>query len=137
LSYWPSPAGVACVNYTSGATTLYNWAGSVTAGTGPPISNGTAFSQSGISPKGSSVFFSTGVGIGAPSPATQILQLGPGPYAQLPGDIACVWIDEDHLLSPRGVIGFAAETPGNVQVNTTFTAFAAPGICGGRFPGGL
>jgi hypothetical protein len=136
LSYWPSPAGVGCVNYTSGATTLYNWAGNVTAGTGPGHT-GSGFTQSGLSPAGNSIFFATGAGIGAPAPATGIVQLGPGPYATVQGHMACAWIDEDHLLAPDGVIQFPAETGGNVRVNTTFTPFGAPGICGGRFPGGL
>ncbi len=136
LSYWPSPAGVACVNYTSGATTLYNWAGNVTAGTGPG-QTGQNFTQTGLSPAGNSIFFATGAGIGAPAPATGIVQLGPGPYATVQGHMACAWIDEDHLLAPDGVIQFPAETGGNVRVQTTFTPFTAPGICGGRFPGGL
>ena len=136
LSYWPSPAGVGCVNYSSGATTLYDWSGRVTAGTGPG-STGSNFTQTGLSPAGNSIFFATGSGIGAPPPATGIVQLGPGPYATVQGHMACGWIDEDHLLTPDGVIQFPAETGGNVRVNATFTQFAAPGICGGRFPGGL
>jgi hypothetical protein len=136
LSYWPSPAGVGCIN-PQGATTLYDWAGKVTAGTGPPSSPAAGYTQTGLSPSGNSVFFATGAGIGAPPPTTQILQLGPGPYANVAGHSACTWIDEDHLLAPDAVIQFPAETPGNVQVNATVTPLAASGVCAGRFPGGL
>ena len=93
--------------------------------------------QTGLSPAGNSAFFATGVGIGAPSLATQISQLGPGPYATVQGHSACSWIDEDHVLAPDSVIQFPAETPGNVQVAATVTPLAASGVCAGRFPGGL
>jgi hypothetical protein len=135
LSFWPSPAGVACIN-AAGATTLYNWAGKVTAGTGPP-SPGPGYTQTGLSPSGNSAFFATGAGIGAPPPTTQILQLGPGPYAKVAGHSACSWIDEDHLLAPDAVIQFPSETPGNIRVTATATILAASGVCAGRFPGGL
>jgi hypothetical protein len=135
LSFWPSPAGVGCIN-PQGATTLYDWAGKVKAGTAPP-SHASSYTQTGLSPSGASVFFATGAGIGAPPPATQILELGPGPYATAPGHSACAWIDEDHLLAPDAVIQFPVETPGNVQVKATVTALAASGVCAGRFPGGL
>jgi hypothetical protein len=135
LSSWPSPAGVGCIN-AQGATTLYNWAGKVTAGTGPPTA-ASGYALTGLSPSGNSVFFAAGAGIGAPATATQILQLGPGPYATVPGHSACTWIDEDHLLAPDAVIQFPAETPGNVQVQATITQLAASGVCAGRFPGGL
>jgi hypothetical protein len=135
LSYWPSPAGVGCIN-PQGATTLYDWTGRVTAGTGPPT-RAAGYTLTGLSPSGNSVFFATGAGIGGPSPTTQILQLGPGPYATVQGHSACTWIDEDHLLAPDAVIQFPAETPGNVQVTATATPLAASGVCAGRFPGGL
>jgi hypothetical protein len=136
LSFWPSPAGVGCVNYSSNATTLYDWAGKVISATGPGAT-GSNFTQSGLSPAGNSIFFATGAGIGAPAPATGIVQLGPGPYATVQGHMACSWIDEDHLLAPDGVIQFPAETPGNHVVSTTFKPVPASGVCAGRFPGGL
>jgi hypothetical protein len=136
LSFWPSPAGVGCVNYSSDATTLYDWAGKVISATGPGAT-GSNFTQSGLSPAGNSIFFATGAGIGAPAPATGIVQLGPGPYATVQGHMACSWIDEDHLLAPDGVVQFPAETPGNHVVSTTFKPLAPAGVCAGRFPGGL
>ncbi|HEY1456562.1 MAG TPA: hypothetical protein VGG31_08690, partial [Candidatus Dormibacteraeota bacterium] len=68
---------------------------------------------------------------------TQILELGPGPYATVQGHSACGWIDEDHLLAPDAVIQFPAETPGNAQVTAAPTALAQSGVCAGRFPGTL
>lgn len=136
LSYWPSAAGVGCINYSSGATTLYDWSGKVWAVTGPNAT-GSGFTQNSLSPAGNSIFFSTGFGIGAPPPATGIVQLGPGPYATVQGHMACGWMDEDHLLAYDAVIQFPAETPGNVRVNAVVTPLATSGNCAGRFPGGL
>src|SRR5712692_6660010 len=135
LSYWPSAAGVGCAD-ANGVTTLYDWTGKVLSVTGPG-STGTGYNMTSVSPAGQSILFATGAGIGAPSPATGIVQLGPGPYATVAGHAACTWIDEDHLLAPDAVIQFPAETPGNLQVNATVTVLAASGVCVGRFPGGL
>jgi hypothetical protein len=134
LSTWPTAGGVACVQ-PGGATTLYDLSGKTLGVTGP----GTSFDgqDSSLSPHGHSVFFSTGVGIGVTTPATRLVQLGPGPYATLSGYAACLWIDEDHLLAPNAVISFASETPGNVQVTAGVTALPQSGVCAGRFPGGL
>ena len=133
LSLWPSPAGVAC-EQAQGATTFYDWTGKVLSFTGLPRP-GPGYPQTELSPKGSSVFFATGTG--ASTPATQILELRPGPYATVQGHSACIWIDDDHLLAPDAVIQFPAETPGNLQVGTTATPLAESGVCAGRFPGGL
>ena len=137
MSLWPSPAGVACAQ-ASGTTTLYDWSGKVLGVTGPGVSN-LAFSSTGLSPAGQSIYFSGGL--------TRIVQLGPGPFATVEGTEACGWIDEDHLLSTISVIKFPAETPGNVQVTTTATPLpqsAQPDPstpqtsgCAGRFPGAL
>ncbi len=135
LSYWPSAAGVGCID-AQGITTLYDWAGKVLSVTGPGAT-GSGYSMTSVSPKGNSVLFATGAGPGAPTSATGIVQLGPGPYATVPGHAACTWIDEDHLLAPDAVIQFPAETPGNVQVTTDVVPLTASGVCAGRFPGGL
>jgi hypothetical protein len=135
LSYWPSAAGVGCID-SNGVTTLYDWTGKVLSVVGPG-STGSGYSITSVSPAGQSILFATGAGIGGPSPATGIVQLGPGPYATVPGHAACTWMDEDHLLAPDGVIQFPAETAGNLQVTATVTPLAASGVCAGRFPGGL
>jgi len=137
LSYWPSPAGVGCTD-ANGVSTLFDWTGKILSVTGPG-STGSGYSQTSLSPAGNSILFATGAGVGAPPPATGIVQLGPGPYATVPGHAACTWIDEDHLLAPDAVIQFPAETPGNLQVTATVAPLAvtASGICAGRFPGGL
>ena len=127
MSTWPSPTGVACAGL-SGTTTLYDWSGKVLGVTGPGIQ--FSVSDTGLSPAGQSIYFSSGG-------STRMVQLGPGPYATLQDHAACGWIDEDHLLSPDAVIRFPAETPGNVQVNTTVTALGQAGVCAGRFPGDL
>ena len=137
LSLAPSPVGVGCTGFASlGPTTLYDWAGKVISVTGPGVS-GFEGSVPQLSPAGQSVYFAVRPGIGAPPPATRIVQLGPGPYATVQGHAACGWIDEDHLLAPDAVIQFPAETPGNAQVNTTVTALPQSGVCAGRFPGAL
>jgi hypothetical protein len=135
LSYWPSAAGVGCMDANS-VTTLYDWSGKVLSVTGPG-STGSGYNLSSISPAGQSILFATGSGAGAAAPATGIVQLGPGPYATAQGHAACLWIDEDHLLAPDAVIQFPAETPGNLQVTAGVTALSASGVCAGRFPGGL
>jgi hypothetical protein len=135
LSYWPSAAGVGCAD-SQGVTTLYDWAGKVLSVTGPGAT-GSGYSMTSLSPKGNSIVFATGAGAGAPTPATGIVQLGPGPYATVPGHAACGWIDEDHLLAGDAVIQFPAETPGNLLVTTTVMPLADSGVCAGRFPGGL
>jgi len=135
LSYWPSSGGVGCTD-ANGVTTIYDWTGKVSSVTGPGAT-GSGYSLSSVSPAGQSILFETGAGVGAPSPATGIVQLGPGPYATVPGHSACSWIDEDHLLAPDAVIQFPAETPGNHQVTAAVTALSASGVCAGRFPGGL
>jgi hypothetical protein len=135
LSFFPSPAGVGCIN-AQGATTLYDWTGKSTGVTGPATQS-TSYTLTGVSPAGQSAFFSVAGGIGAPAPETQIQQLGPGPYATVQGYSACLWIDEDHLLAPDAVIQFPAETPGNLRVTATATALPQSGACAGRFPGSL
>lgn len=135
LSFFPSSAGVGCSG-SGGTTTTFGWNGKVISVTGPNVA-GFDFAGTALSPAGNSILFSVRPGIGAPPPATRLVQLGPGPYATVQGHSACLWIDEDHVLAPDAVIQFPAETPGNVQVNTTVTPFPQGGVCAGRFPGGL
>ena len=126
LSYWPSPAGVACVDTGSSLqATAYDWNGKVIASI--PIS--ASDYQSGLSPSGGRVFFATGQGIGAPTPATRVFAVGAGPLGgSVAGHAACLFIDEDHLLAPDAVIAIPS---GNV------TPLPASGVCAGHFPGGL
>lgn len=136
LTYFPTAAGVGCISATNGATTLYDWTGKVTGVTGPATQT-AGLTMTGVSPAGQSAFFAAAIAIGAPSPQTQIQQLGPGPYGTVQGHNACLWIDEDHLLAPDAVITFPAETPGHLRVQATVTALAQSGVCEGRFPGTL
>jgi hypothetical protein len=126
LSYWPSPAGVACVDNTSSLqATAYDWNGRVTATI--PIT--AADYQSGLSPSGARVFFATGQGIGAPAPATRVFTVGAGQTGgTVAGHSACLFIDEDHLLAPDAVIALPSGA---------VTPLPASGVCAGHFPGGL
>ena len=126
LSYWPSPAGVACVDHgTTLQATAYDWTGKVTASI--PVTSSDY--QSGLSPSGAHVFFATGQGIGAPAPATRVFTVGAGQAGgTVAGHSACLFIDEGHLLAPDAVI---ASPSGAV------TRLAQSGVCAGRFPGGL
>jgi hypothetical protein len=126
LSYWPSPAGVACVdNGTNLQATAYDWSGKVTASI--PVM--TSDYQSGLSPSGAHVFFTTGQGVGAPAPSTRVFTVGAGQSGgTVAGHSACLFIDEGHLLAPDAVI---ASPSGAV------TPLATSGVCAGRFPGGL
>jgi hypothetical protein len=135
-SYWPSPAGVACIMPATNQAVIYNWAGAVVS---TEVTQANEF-QSGLSPAAVSVFFSPGAGIGAPPPSTRIVtRNGPGPSAVVSGHNACLWIDEDHLLAPDAVIGFPSLKAGSGtgSVPTTITSLPASGVCAGRFPGGL
>jgi hypothetical protein len=126
LSYWPSPAGVACVdNGTNLQATAYDWTGKVTASI--PVTSSDY--QSGLSPSGAHVFFATGHGVGAPAPSTRVFTVGAGQSGgTVAGHSACLFIDEGHLLAPDAVI---SSPSGAVK------PLPAGGICAGRFPGGL
>ena len=133
LSYWPSPAGVACVNGAGLQARVYDWTGKLTV-LAPAQ---TDDNQSGMSPSGRSIFFSTAQGVGAPPPATRMINLGPGPTARLDGHSACLWIDEDHLLAPDAILSFPSASPCQCTVTASATPLVASGVCAGRFPGGL
>lgn len=126
LSYWPSPAGVACVdNGSSLQATVYDWNGKVTASI--PIA--TSDYQSGVSPSGGRVFFATGQGIGAPAPATRVFTVGAGQTGgTVAGHAACLFIDEDHLLARDAMIAIPSGA---------VTPLPASGVCAGHYPGGL
>jgi hypothetical protein len=133
LSYWPSPAGVACVTASGLQARIYDWTGKLTV-LAPAQPDDL---QSGMSPSGRSIFYATGQGIGAPPPATRMVNLGPGPIARLDGHSACLWIDEDHLLAPDAVLSFPSASPCQCTVSASSTPLVASGVCAGRFPGGL
>jgi hypothetical protein len=126
LSFWPSPAGVACVdNGSSLQATVYDWSGKVTA----TIPIATSDYQSGLSPSGARVFFATGQGIGAPTPATRVFTVGAGQTGgTVGGHSACLFIDEAHLLAPDAMIAIPSGA---------VTPLPASGVCAGHYPGGL
>jgi hypothetical protein len=130
-SYWPSPAGLACIDLTKNLANRYDWSANLT---GSATSQASDF-QSGLSPSGKSIFLAPGLGIGAPSPSTKIVILGTGGDSTVAGHSACLWIDEDHLLAPDAVIAFPSNA--TTTVASKVTALPASGQCAGRFPGGL
>ncbi|HEY2598607.1 MAG TPA: hypothetical protein VGJ79_09020 [Candidatus Dormibacteraeota bacterium] len=132
-SYWPSPAGLACIDLSGKVANRYDWAAHIT---GSATAQASEF-QSGLSPSGRSIFLTPGLGIGAPPPATRIVVLGTGGGSSVAGHSACLWIDEDHLLAPDAVITFPSSTATTATVASKVTALPASGQCAGRFPGGL
>jgi hypothetical protein len=120
LSAWPSPAGVACVG--SPQTTVYGWDGKVVKTIASPPD---AF-QSGLSPSGAGILFASGGGFGAPPPITRIV--GSTASTSVPGHMACLWIDDDHVLAHDAVLAFPSGA---------VAALPDAGGCAGRFPGGL
>jgi hypothetical protein len=130
-SYWPSPAGIACLDPQTHQGAIYDL-------TGKFVSQlfGQADIQSGLSPSGTAIFFAPGVGIGAPTPSTLIMAVGPpGTQISVSGHAACLWIDENTLLAPDAVI--PVERPSFGRWRAGFMALPASGVCAGRFPGGL
>jgi hypothetical protein len=121
LSWWPSPAGVACAG-AAGQAAVYGWDGKVIRSVAVPPGD----SQSSLSPLGTGIAFTPGFGIGAPSPSTTII--GSTASVTVPGHEACLWIDEDHVLAPDAVLAFPSGA---------VAAVPASGACAGRFPGGL
>lgn len=130
-SYWPSPAGLGCIDVSKGQANRYDWSAN---NTGSATSK-TSDTLSGLSPSGRSIFMAPGQGIGAPPPSTKIVSLGTGGDSTVTGHSACLWIDEEHLLAPDAVIAFPSNA--TTTVASTVTALPASGQCAGRFPGGL
>ena len=133
-SYWPSPAGVTCVDLTvdqggTGVAYIFDWSGKLRASV--PAQKDLAF-QSGLSPSGQNYFLAPGLGIGAPPPSTLIGNVASLKGAVVAGHSACLWIDEGHLLAPDAVISFPSPTQ-----PVSATPLTASGVCAGRFPGGL
>jgi hypothetical protein len=158
-SYWPSPAGVVCIQRQKTPAYTFDWAAKKTN----RLEICCDDNQSGLSPSGKSFFQTPRPGQGRP-PTTFILTiLGPSTFLQ--GHAACLWIDETHLLAPDAVIRYdpsatssASPGPTSTPVRTgtpvpigspaptpspgssgpaTVIPLPAAGQCAGRFPGGL
>ena len=124
---FPSPAGVACIRYPTrpAQATVYDWSGNaVSTGAVPDIGW-----DSGLAPNGGRLYTIPAVAPGAPPPETDVITIAGGTATlSFPGHSACGWIDDTHMLAPDAVL----EVPsGGIR------ALATPGICAGRFPGGL
>ena len=121
LSLWPSPAGVICID---GSASLYDWTGK-RFGFSP--GEGTPGYQSQLSPSGRG-WFASGNGRGVVESYTHWSNDG---YEDLFSYAGCLWIDEDHVLTP-----YALVTRGTPGTPDTFVPFVQ-GVCAGSFPGGL
>jgi len=139
LSRWPSPAGIARADFNFGIT-FYNWTGA-TFGNGHQSENANDI-QSGISPSGK--YFFTGGELsetecGLPHPSTCVDSIDRSTsVGRVPAPtVACLFIDDEHLLTPQGVIDMNDRTTVAGFPAASRIKFQGPGHCGGRFPGGL
>ncbi len=132
-SYWPSPAGVACLDLGTHQAVVYDWAGKIVSTDTTQVDD----FQSGLSPSGAAIFYTPGQGIGAAPPSTRIVNLASSGsrHGSVDGHAACLWIDEGHMLAPDAVIAFPPL--GQSLVAPSVTALPTSGECAGRFPGGL
>jgi hypothetical protein len=126
--WWPSPAGLACFDYKTSRTTLYDWGGQVTAS----VATGPESRQPALSPSGAAFSVAAGGGYGDPLPSTSVYMTRGGTPMTIPGAMACLWIDETAMLAPNAVIQY----PSAKVVNFPATPGSAS-RCAGRFPGGL
>ena len=141
LSFWPSPAGVACVDVYGRWANLYDWGGGVTR----TFDHIRIQVQTSRSQNGRSILFSSKAGIG-PLPSelmqhegsaetSQMWDLAPdGPRgASDLTDLLCLYIDETHAIGPQSIY----EVPGGTRASLGFGQQIPSGVCAGRFPGGL
>jgi len=120
--WWPSPGGLACVDYTTSQVSVYDWLGhlksTLTGYTGSPA----------LSPTGQLVSLAEGGGLGIQPPVTIALPAGGGIPQIIQGTMACLWIDDSAMLAPGAVIEYPS---GDIVTEMSGT------VCAGRFPGGL
>jgi hypothetical protein len=122
-SAWPSRAGISCFDFKApGHIRVYDWNGNQVA----ILATDTGAAE--LSPSGDLLAVGNGGGLGDPSPSTTIFRTDGSGLVTTPGHKACLWIDENHLLSRDAVIGYPSGAA---------TALPQAGTCAGRFPGGL
>lgn len=119
---WPSPAGLACFEYSKARTNFYDWSGQLIATVGTPQGRIPALSRT------PELFaMASGEARGDPGLTTTVYKAGVAPVT-IPGAMACLWIDDTAMLAPNAVILYPSGTlvpePQGVR-------------CAGRFPGGL
>jgi hypothetical protein len=136
VSFWPSPAGIVCVDAYGSVAYQYDWGGGLIR----RLDHLRVGIQSSISPHGSKILFSHKLGIG-PSPSQLLRHEGSDESSQFYGgaaagspDILCLWIDETHAIGPQSVV----ETfPTYSRTTLPDNQLSPSGVCAGRFPGGL
>jgi hypothetical protein len=129
---------VACADFQFGLT-FYNWSGAVT-GNASQSENGNDI-QTGLSPTGR-LFFSGGetsqaeCGLNPPSTCVDSVNGVDQPRRVPAQSLACMFIDDAHLLTPQGVIDLLSRTQGaSLVAAAPLLNVPASGQCAGRFPG--
>jgi hypothetical protein len=141
LSFWPSPAGVACVEPYGRTAYLYDWGGGLTR----TLDHIRVPTQTSRSQSGRTILFSNQRGIG-PLPSellkhdgsaevSQMWDLAPRGMGGVSGltDILCLWIDETHAIGAQSIYAL----PGGTRTSLPANQLIPSGVCAGRFPGGL
>jgi hypothetical protein len=132
LGRWPSTAGVICRNHAG--TCLYAWTGTQLACYSIYPFNQGEFSE--LSPSGGWIFIAGDRELcGSPTmqgrPATCVWAPNPqgGAGVDASDYLACLWIDDDHILAPNAVISSLS--------SATVIPLPKTGVCVGHYPGGL
>lgn len=141
LGRWPSAAGETCT--VNGRTFVMDWTGKEIRDI--PIWNNGSDMQSGLSPNGARLFVSgrgqqqcsvyqgsTCVDIDVTRPY-DAWTIGAGTDKW----IGCLWIDNDHLLTPDAILGVVPRQSTIAPHYLSVMPIGHSGVCAGRFPGGL
>jgi hypothetical protein len=137
LSRWPSPAGVACVDRFGAVVSVYDWEATLTASMAL-VYTGDVW-HSGVSPSGQNIFYTSREYSCDLCPANETavnrsFRQSGGTWAQQTDTPpACLWIDDNHMLTRDAVIAVQQDNP-TVPIYTKLTV---RGSCAGRFPGTL
>jgi len=137
---WPSPAGDSCE--MDGYIRVYDWTSAVV--TVIRGLNARAGMPTALSPSGRRTYYESSQAITCSGISPMDRLPPPGTCMVLEGNrevlaqqrIACLWVDEGHLLAPDAVIGLPSPKFPYARRAADYPVSAA-GVCAGRFPGGL
>jgi hypothetical protein len=125
LSWSPSPSGVVCVDRGKPIAYVYDWKGIIRGSVPTQIGD----FQSGLSPSGHSLFFTTYDRTSTKPAPTRLVGVGTNVNVTVIGHPACLWIDDNTLLAADAVIAYPSGTVTELTIGDAY--------CAGRFPGGL